>query len=323
MGKNDTIIKRWLSDQRRFADIFNAVLFDGNPVFQSEKLHKVSSEYNIVLKGKTGNETFVQKFRDLVMETENETRLILLAIEHQVHIHYAMPVRMMLYDALDYTEQVQEKTKQYKKSRELHSSAEFLSGMKNDDTLRPCISIVFYYGKEEWDGQIDIHGLLGLNEPNLEVKKYIPNYQINLVDATELGGKNCLKSDLHWIFGMLKYKNDKEKLRNYVQSNEDFFEHVDEDSYRAAKVLLDMDMLIKTPEVERGEVNMCKALEDLYQGGVNEGVELGLSQGMAQERLTSIKNLMESMELTTEQAMTALKVPEDEWPEFSQKLKKS
>ena len=40
------------------------------------------------------------------METRSNTRLILLTAENQSEVHYAMPVRSMLYDAMEYTEQV-------------------------------------------------------------------------------------------------------------------------------------------------------------------------------------------------------------------------
>ena len=42
---------------------------------------------------------------------------VLFGVENQSHIHYAMPVRNMLYDVINYSAQVNEKTKQYRKER--------------------------------------------------------------------------------------------------------------------------------------------------------------------------------------------------------------
>lgn len=49
-----------------------------------------------------------------------------------------------------------------------------------------------------------------------------------------------------------------------------------------------------------------------------EGCQAGLTDGI----LTSIKNLMETMDLTAEKAMKALKVPEEEWEKYLRLLEK-
>ena len=46
------------------------------------------------------------------MQAADGTRLILLACENQDKVHYAMPVREMLYDSLDYIEQLKKISKQ-------------------------------------------------------------------------------------------------------------------------------------------------------------------------------------------------------------------
>ena len=47
--------------------------------------------------------------------------------------------------------------------KDLKESAEFLSGLKKMDLLSPVLNIVFYYGEEDWDGSLDLHGLLGID----------------------------------------------------------------------------------------------------------------------------------------------------------------
>lgn len=51
----------------------------------------------------------------------------------------------MLYDAVDYTKQIQNLEKKHKSSRDFSSGAEFLSGMKREDRLRPIITLAFFY----------------------------------------------------------------------------------------------------------------------------------------------------------------------------------
>ena len=79
-----------------------------------------------------------------MMMAEDGTRIVVLACENQDEIHYAMPVRGMLYDALNYTEQIRQIRKIRKENKELENSSEFLSGLKRSDRLTPVITVVFY-----------------------------------------------------------------------------------------------------------------------------------------------------------------------------------
>ena len=42
--KPDTVLKNYWSDNERFADIFNAALFDGSPVIKPEELESEDTE---------------------------------------------------------------------------------------------------------------------------------------------------------------------------------------------------------------------------------------------------------------------------------------
>lgn len=59
--------------------------------------------------------------------------------------------------------------------------------------------------------------------------------------------------------------------------------------------------------------------------GREEGIEEGRAEGRAEGRdLTirkSVVNLMETLHLSAEQAMNALRIPEKEWPEIKRNLK--
>lgn len=49
---------------------------------------------------------------------QNGIDLVLVGIEDQMKIHYAMPVRCMLYDALGYTRQCKQIEESHKKKKE-------------------------------------------------------------------------------------------------------------------------------------------------------------------------------------------------------------
>ena len=67
---------------------------------------------------------------------------------------------------------------------------------------------------------------------------------------------------------------------------------------------------------ELAEEERAKGREEGREEGRKEGREEGTEMTM----LSSIKNLMESLNLTLEQAMNALKVPADQREKFAAKL---
>lgn len=62
---------------------------------------------------------------------------------------------------------------------------------------------------------------------------------------------------------------------------------------------------------------MCNLSKDIEEKGIIKGKKEGMKEGI----ITAIKNLMESMGWTKEQAMEALKIPEAEQALYSGILK--
>lgn len=109
------------------------------------------------------------------------------------------------------------------------------------------MTIVLYYGENgEWDASRDLYGLLGIEENQREyLRPYISNYKINLIEPAKLENLSCYKTDLQQVFGMLKYRKDKEKLIDYINKNKDYFSNLTEESYDAIKVFLKSEKIIK------------------------------------------------------------------------------
>ena len=72
-----------------------------------------------------------------------------------------------------------------------------------------------------------------------------------------------------------------------------------------------------TQTLERKVDVMC----NFSQGVWEKGMEAGRKEGAAQNMLNSIKNLMETLGLTIEQAMSALKVPDADRLKYLEALK--
>jgi len=114
MGKPDIVTKAYMRKSNIFADAFNYLIYNGRKVINPEKLTEVdSTEIAISFGAKKERKEAkdpVQKYRDILKTAavmqESETYYLLLGIENQTDIHYAMPVRNMIYDALQYGKQV-------------------------------------------------------------------------------------------------------------------------------------------------------------------------------------------------------------------------
>ena len=195
--------------------------------------------------------------------------------------------------------------------KDLKESAEFLSGLKKMDLLSPVLNIVFYYGEEDWDGSLDLHGLLGIDGKDCQMlKKYVPNYRINLIDPKKLENLECFQTDLQIIFDMLKYRKNKEDMKDYVLNHNSYFAQIDQDSYNAVRTMLGSAQHLKASITEKGgTITICKALDDLYQEGIGKGLEKGIKvlvkdyteEGYSKE--TILTKLSKGFSLTPEDSM--------------------
>lgn len=98
MGKENAAVRQWMKDRNRFADLYNGYVFGGHQVICPEELEPADSEADILLADKDGKTREVQRHRDIVMRWTKGALLAILACENQAKVHYAMPVRNMLYE---------------------------------------------------------------------------------------------------------------------------------------------------------------------------------------------------------------------------------
>ena len=157
-----------------------------------------------------------------------------------------------------------------------------LSRFRKKDRLIPIISLVFYYGSEPWDGPVDLYDMFrleGTKEEKEILEKYLPNYKINLVDAERLEDVEKFSYDLQVILTMLRYRDSKEELKHYIDENKKFFQNVDYETSQAMKAFLNMKQIPGETEQKEETVDMCKAIQEMYDDGVKDGIQQGVEQG--------------------------------------------
>ena len=189
----------------------------------------------------------------------------------------------MLYDSLSYIEQMRQIWEEHKCETDLAvTREEFLSKFLKTDKIYPVITLVLYYGTEKWDASTDLYGMFPkeLRSPALE--PYVSNYRINLVEAGNVKQLEKFHTDLQQIFGMLQYRSNKTELIHYMQKNESYFRNVDEETYEVIREFLHSERILKKEVSKKKEekIDMCQALEELYEDGIERGKELGIKQGI-------------------------------------------
>ncbi|MGN8946538.1 hypothetical protein ACTNEF_15905 [Bariatricus sp. HCP28S3_E4] len=170
---------------------------------------------------------------------------------------------------------------------------------------------VLEYDVDQWDGSKDLYGMLQWSEDekkNTVLKEYVPNYRINLIDAGNLEHLERFKSDLQEVLGMIQCRGDKESLLKYINDRKEYFQNVDEETYYVIREFLHSERMLKE-NIEKSQgketVDMCKALEDLY----NEGIEIGVVKGVVEtlydcgiKKDDAIQRVMQKFEISKEQA---------------------
>ena len=290
MGKSAAIAKQWLGKPTRVAALFNGAVFAGEQVVKPEELEPSDGENHGLIVDKNEKSKEIHKFRDITMRWKQGVTLMILAIENQKKTHYGMPVRVMNYDGQSYEEQMKllwdSLSKEEKKAC---THEEFVSEFRKKDRIYPVITLVFYYGTEEWDGSLDLYDMFQFGEElrdREELREYIPNYKINLIDAARLENLERFGEELQEIFGLLKCRGDKNAILAYADEHKEYFQHMDRETGLMVGEFLQSESIVKKmkSDSEKGdEMNMCKALEDLYNDGVERGREQGIEQGERQK----------------------------------------
>ena len=149
MHDTDSITKDYMKDAATFADAFNFLLYNGEPVIQPGQLREMDTTMLALPFGEDGVTVPEQKSRDvlkfLTAKADDNAAYCILGIENQTDVHYAMPVRNMLYDSMQYSNQVEAARKSHKQAKNYGTHEEFLSGFHKDEYLLPVITLVIYF----------------------------------------------------------------------------------------------------------------------------------------------------------------------------------
>ena len=174
MPKPNEALKDFFKDNDVYASVFNDFLFK-EKIVDPNYLEPEDSAYAETII-KNNNTVKINKYRDIVRRTKQGH--LIIGIEDQDKIHYAMPVRKMLYDSLSYTAELSEIAANAE-DKTKWSVDEKLSKVPKGTKLAPTITVVFYTGENKWDGPNSLHDMLNVDG---SINRYVPDYPLHVID---------------------------------------------------------------------------------------------------------------------------------------------
>lgn len=206
---------------------------------------------------------------------------VILGIENQRKIHYGMPLRVMIYDALSYLKECQIIAGKHKEAGDKATAEEFLSGLHKEDRLHPIITVVIYYDEKPWDGAQSLKDMSG--DMPLEVSRVFSDYRMNLLQVRESSQYHFDNEDVQTIFEITRYLYQREfdKVKKFYGEKV-----VKSDVGAVIGVMTGSRRIVEQALESEGGMNMCTALEKLEEKSREEG-----RLEMKQETVLSMANL--------------------------------
>ena len=242
---SDTTCKQLLRDGECFADLCNALYFHGRQVIKPENL--ISQENDVsTLIGKEALPMETKRYRDIVRKASINGEYMIIGVEHQSTLDKNMIIRILNYDAQLYINQVE-------------------SGKE----VRPVGSFVFYTGDKEWSYPKSLKESLKIPP---EMEEYINDWKLPVLELKKMDPQILKSKRLKEVVEISQsmLEGDYEKLRTNRM--------ISVENYKMAAILTHTD--IKEEDLPEGdEINMCKAMDQLFQRMRNEGEVLGIEKG--------------------------------------------
>ena len=162
------------------------------------------------------------------------------------------------------------------------------------------------------ENQTEVHyamparNMLDMSNPIFE--KYAQDYKLHIISPPQIADDELEKfhSSLREVIGCIKYSNDKNKLAEFIYDNPRMNMEVE-----AARVIETItSVTIEKEEVDSmGNVNMCKAIQEMMQDSRDEGRLVGLTEG----RLQLLITLIQSGKVTVKEAATLMDMTQEEF----------
>ncbi len=291
MSEKDTVTKEYMQNKTMFADIFNFFLYGGKQVIKPEQLKPLDTTVLSLPYGDDDKTVPVQKYRDVLKMvtamSDGHVAYLILGVENQSQLHFAMPVKNMLYDALQYAAQVDEVAKSHRNNKDKpDTSDEFLSGFYSTDKLLPVITLTILWNGSKWNAPRSLFEMLDTDDES--VLKYMSDYKLNIIAPAELSDDELdkLNTKLGIALKYVKHSIIPEELDHLVH-DDPRYKNVSKNTTRLLKVVMGIDIDIDTG---KEEFDVCEALDVLKERSEAKGRSEGRTEGFLEALVGLVKD---------------------------------
>ena len=261
-SKQDKILRGFFKVKAHFADIINAMLFEGKDVIHADELLLCDSDETIYFVYEN-RINVMERRRDILMHATVNGIPVYIGLEIQSTINYSMPYRLLLYDTMTYH-------LQYK-----------LIDKDHREHFRPTgvMSTVLYSGDRTWHQPHSLLDRILVPEP---LKGLMNTWKGNIRDIKEINVEllrnEKVKSLVSAVQTIYRWNKDTSTIKELVLSKEV--------AIVVAVMTNSEELVIRIEKEEREEVDMCQVLEEFKL----ESEMRGLKQGKIQTIVNQLKS---------------------------------
>lgn len=294
MGEPNAALNVYMSKKERIRDVFE--YYTGEKMPSNYEIETENGFYSL-----KGDKKLTYRERDQFKKVKDTDGIkFLLGLENQMTINLTFPQRLLEMDSLEYRRQVEEIREQNTKAGVKYTKADdFKYGFKKEDRLKPVCNLKLYWGKGKHEMPVSLEDIMDMEGVPESIKDLFNNYRIHTVCMLQIPDEDLdkMESDIKYVIGVLKRAGRKKEYRKFIQEHEKYFRRIPLDAYDVINVCADMGKMEKYFELkeENGEerVDMCQALEELFEDGWREGQREGEKAGLRRGKREAIFELLE------------------------------
>lgn len=278
-----------------YADLLNVLIFNGRKVVSEGDLEQATARSVYKASGELREqERDIAKFWNGV-----NCHIALIGTENETDPADDMPLRVIGYDGAAYRDQIRYVTDEKGKRRKLRTQK------------YPVVTLILYFGyKKHWRKAKSLHDVLG--EMPEELRKIVSDYKISVFEIAWLTEEQVasFQSDFRIV---ADYFVQMRKSKDYVPLSQKMM-HVREVLQLMSVLTEDVRFEQAYNDSKNGKEpkTMCEVLDRIENRGIQKGMKKGMKKGMMEGKVLALRNIMETMQLTLDQAMNALKIPQEE-----------
>ena len=219
--------KKFLGQPKNFVSIFNALLFDGQPVLKPEYLKDENSELVMNVSS---------KHVDIIKQYEDGTYLDLFVIESQSYVDPSMVARVMEYESVARMRYIRQNFKKH---------------------VPMILTVVLYVGESKWNAAKRLSEL-EIIHPGFE--DTFNEFKLNLIELNTNHKYNTGEKATQDFFDLLRIIYRKQILK------EDLDREFNRDAlYFAYVVTKNKELLNICQKSKKRDVKVCRALDEMFE----------------------------------------------------------